>query len=168
MVGGGRVGEKRSMVETIIRRRKNWIGHIMRGDGLMKEVMEGKMEGKRGPGRKRIGMIDDLIEKERYGDMKRRAEDRQGWRVWLPGTCRMAEHWRRRAIKSMIGLTQSSCRSKQYILEAQQMWGSLNFWWSEYEDRLKEAFGSRVKRDKRIEIRYLCHRLIWSNIVQFI
>ena len=51
------------------------------------------MEGKRGPGRKRIGMIDNLIEKERYGDLKRRAEDRQGWRVWLPGTCRMAEHW---------------------------------------------------------------------------
>ena len=45
-----RVGEKRSMVETIVRRKK--IGHIMRGDGLMKEVMEGKMEGKRGRGRK--------------------------------------------------------------------------------------------------------------------
>ena len=58
----------------------------------MKEVMKDKIEGKRGPGRKRIGMIDDLIEKERYGDLKRRAEDRQGWRVWLPGTCRMAEH----------------------------------------------------------------------------
>ena len=43
-----RVGEKRSMVETIVRRKKNWIGHIMRGDGLMKEVIEGKMEGKRG------------------------------------------------------------------------------------------------------------------------
>ena len=27
-----RVGEKRSMVETIVRRKKNWIGHIMRGD----------------------------------------------------------------------------------------------------------------------------------------
>ncbi len=40
----------------------------MRGDGLMKEVMEGKMEGKRGPGRKRIGMIDDLLEKVPYGD----------------------------------------------------------------------------------------------------
>jgi len=25
--------------------------------------------------------------------LKRRAEDRQGWRVWLPGTCRVAEHW---------------------------------------------------------------------------
>ena len=29
----------------------------MRGDGLMKEVMEGKMEGKWRPGRKRLGMI---------------------------------------------------------------------------------------------------------------
>ena len=69
----------------------------MRGDRLMKEVMEGKMEGKRGPGRKRIGMIDELMENERYGDLKRRAEDRQKWRVWLPGTCRMAatEHQRR-------------------------------------------------------------------------
>ena len=86
------MGEKRLMVERRIRRKKNWIGHIMRGDGLMKEVMEVNMEVKRGPGRKRIGMIDDLIEKEQYGDMKRRAEDRQGWRVWLPGTCRMAEH----------------------------------------------------------------------------
>ena len=50
-----RVGEKRSMVET-----EKSIGHIMRGDGLMKEVMEGKMEGKRGPGRKHIGVTDDL------------------------------------------------------------------------------------------------------------
>ena len=41
-------------------------------------VMEGKMEGKRGPGRKRIGMIDELMENERYGDLKRRAEDRHG------------------------------------------------------------------------------------------
>jgi len=87
-----RVGEKRSMVETIVRRKKNWIGHIMRGDGLMKEVMEVKMEGKRGRGRKRIGMIDELMINDQYGDLKRRAEDRQGWRVWLPGTCRMAEH----------------------------------------------------------------------------
>ena len=87
-----RVGEKRSMVETIVRRKKNWIGHIMRGDGLMKEVLEGKMEGKRGRGRKRIGMIDDLLEKKRYGDLKRRGENRQEWRIWLPGTCRLAEH----------------------------------------------------------------------------
>ena len=51
-----RVGEKRSMVETIVRRKKNWIGHIMRG----------KLECKRGRGRKRIGMIDELMINEQY------------------------------------------------------------------------------------------------------
>jgi hypothetical protein len=60
----------------------------MRGDGLMKEIMEGKVVGKRGPGRKRIRIIDDLLEKERYGDLKRRAENQQEWRIWLPETCR--------------------------------------------------------------------------------
>ena len=42
----------------------------MRGDGLMKEVMEGKMEGKRRRGRKRIGMIDKLMENKQYGDFE--------------------------------------------------------------------------------------------------
>ena len=51
-------------------RKKNWIGHILRGDGLLKEVMEGRMEGKRGRGRPRIGMLDELIVGS-YGDMKR-------------------------------------------------------------------------------------------------
>ena len=39
-----------------------------------------------------MGMIDNLLEKKQHGDLKRRAEKRQAWRVWLPGTCRMAEH----------------------------------------------------------------------------
>ena len=47
-----RVGEKRSMVETIVPRKENWIKHIMRGDGLMKVNVKGKMESKKGPGRK--------------------------------------------------------------------------------------------------------------------
>ncbi len=41
----------------------------------MKEVIEGQMAGKRRPGRKRIGMIDNLLGRERYGDLKRRAEN---------------------------------------------------------------------------------------------
>jgi len=48
-----RVEGKEYMVEMIVLRKKNLIWHIMRGDGLIKEVMEGEMEGKRGPGRKR-------------------------------------------------------------------------------------------------------------------
>ena len=41
------------------------------------------------PGKKRIG-IDDLMENERHGDLKRRAEDRQELRAWLAGICRGA------------------------------------------------------------------------------
>ena len=44
------------------------------------------MEGNRGPGTKCIGTIDDLLKKERYGDLKRRAENRQDLRVWWPET----------------------------------------------------------------------------------
>ena len=49
------------------------------------------MEGKRHRGRPRLGMIDDLKEGF-YKSMKRRAEHRERWRVWLPRTCREAEN----------------------------------------------------------------------------
>jgi len=35
------VKEERSMLSTITRRKKNWIGHILRGQSLSKDVMEG-------------------------------------------------------------------------------------------------------------------------------
>ena len=38
---------EKSMDETIVRRKINLIQHLMRGDGLMKGVMERKMEGKK-------------------------------------------------------------------------------------------------------------------------
>ena len=53
---------------------------------------EKEMKSKRKPGKKRIGMIDDMLEKECYGDLKRRAEDRQEWRLCLPGTRCIVEH----------------------------------------------------------------------------
>src|SRR5579863_120853 len=80
------VGEKRSLLETIVRRKKNWIGHILRGEGLLKDVIEGRMEGKPTKRRKRIGMIDELKE-ESYQDMKQRAKNRVSWRSWIPRTC---------------------------------------------------------------------------------
>ena len=88
------VGEKRTLVDAILRRKKNWIGHILRGEGLMREVIEGRMKGSRTVGRPRYGMLDELYvdEKETYGGMKKRAQDRESWRCWLPWTCLRAEH----------------------------------------------------------------------------
>jgi len=42
-----KVGEKRQLISVIRNREKNWIGHVSRGEGLLKEVMEGGLEGKR-------------------------------------------------------------------------------------------------------------------------
>ena len=85
------VGETRKLVDVILERKKNWIGHVLRGDGLLKEVMEGRMEGRRPKGRPRIGMLEELKEGS-YANMKRRAENRSGWRNWVLRTCREAEH----------------------------------------------------------------------------
>ena len=81
-----RVGEQRQLMKLLRNRKKIWIGHVLRGEGLMRDVMEGRMEGKRSRGRPRTGMLDDLIGKT-YGDMKRKAEDRDDWKSWVPWTC---------------------------------------------------------------------------------
>ena len=60
---------KRSLIKTIWDRKKNWMGHVVRGDGLMKLVLEGRMEGKRPRGRPRMGIIDDVLD-ETYRDTK--------------------------------------------------------------------------------------------------
>jgi hypothetical protein len=41
-----RVGEVRKLVNLIQCRKRNWIGHIVRGQGILKEVLEGRMEGR--------------------------------------------------------------------------------------------------------------------------
>ena len=84
------VGSRR-IVETIVRRKKNWIEHVVSGDGLLKLVLEGRMENKTARGRQRIGMIDDLMEGS-YISMKRKADDREEWRSWQPRTCRRAKN----------------------------------------------------------------------------
>ena len=57
-----RVKEERNIFQTITRRKDNWIGHIWRGNCLMKQVIEGKIEerievtGRRG--RRRWQLLD--------------------------------------------------------------------------------------------------------------
>ena len=42
-------------------------------------------------GRPRMGVIDEVLD-ETYGDMKRKAENRESWRIWKSRTCPYAEN----------------------------------------------------------------------------
>ena len=41
-----RVKEERNILHTVKSRKANWIGHILRGNCLLKHVIEGKIEGR--------------------------------------------------------------------------------------------------------------------------
>ena len=86
-----RVDENKCLMKTVYKRRKNWIGHVIRGDGLLRDVLEERMMGKRVCGRPRIGMLDELMEGS-FVKMNRRAETREAWKEFVPRTCRKAEH----------------------------------------------------------------------------
>jgi hypothetical protein len=43
-----RVKEERNILHTIKRRKANWIGHILRRNCLLKNVNEGKLDGRSG------------------------------------------------------------------------------------------------------------------------
>ena len=54
------VDEKRELLNRITEKR--WIGHIVRGNGLLKEVLEGRIDERIPKGKKRIGTLSELKE----------------------------------------------------------------------------------------------------------
>lgn len=77
------INEKRSMLNTIIRRKKNWIGHILCGDSMVKAIIEGRFLGKRGRGKPRKGMLDEF-KSNSYRVLKDMSAKREEWRMWTP------------------------------------------------------------------------------------
>src|SRR6218665_3796969 len=87
------VQEKRSLVDVIGRRKKNWIGHMLRGESLLKEVIEGRISiGKRPRERKQLGMLNEFLKEASYAELKRKVENRKEWKTWKPRTFLTAEH----------------------------------------------------------------------------
>ena len=60
-------------------RKRRWIDHDLRQDGLLHEITECRMRGKPTRGRK-IQMLHDFANDGGFVALKRAAEDRQGWR----------------------------------------------------------------------------------------
>jgi hypothetical protein len=84
-----RVNAQRNIVHEIRKRKANWIGHILRRNCLIKQVIEGKikgeMEGTRRRGRRRKKLLDDLKDKRGYCHLKEETLDRTVWRNRLIG-----------------------------------------------------------------------------------
>ncbi|GFR75524.1 endonuclease-reverse transcriptase [Elysia marginata] len=70
------------LLQQLMKRKLRYAGHIMRGSSgpLLQLSLEGKIEGKRGQGRR--NWMDDVKEwswSTSYGDTKRKAENREEW-----------------------------------------------------------------------------------------
>ena len=76
--------EERNILYTVQRRKANWIGNVVRSNCLLKQVIEGKVEGRmkvtwrRGSRFKQLHV--DLQEKWGYCRLKEEALDRAVWR----------------------------------------------------------------------------------------
>jgi len=79
-----RVNEQKNILHEIIKRKVNWIGHILRGNCLLRQVIEGKIKGQievtRRQGRRRKKLQDDLKDRRGYCELKEEALDHTMWR----------------------------------------------------------------------------------------
>ena len=83
------VKEQRNILHEIIKRKANWIGHILRIDCLLQRVTEGKIKGgievtgRRGRRGKKL--MDDLKDRRGYSHLKEETLDRTMWRNCFGG-----------------------------------------------------------------------------------
>src|SRR6218665_228689 len=70
------VEEERSLLTIIRTRQRNSMRHIMRGDSLKREIIKGRMEGKRGRGKPRQKLLDWMMSEE-YSKLKEEAQHRE-------------------------------------------------------------------------------------------
>jgi hypothetical protein len=84
-----RVNEQRNVLHETRKRKANWIGHILRTNCLLKQVIEvnikTEMEVTRRRGRGRKKLLDDLKDRRRYCHLKEEALDRTMWRNLFGG-----------------------------------------------------------------------------------
>jgi hypothetical protein len=80
-----RVKEQRNILHEISKRNANWIGHILRRNCLLQQVIEGQIKGgievtgRRG--RRRRKLLDDLKKRRGYSDLKEEALGLTTWRA---------------------------------------------------------------------------------------
>jgi len=80
-----RVNEQRNILHEIRKRKANLIGHILRRNCLLKQVIEGKIKAEMEVARRREKLLDDLKDRRGYSHLKEEAQDRTMWRHRFEG-----------------------------------------------------------------------------------
>ena len=75
-----RVNEQRNILHEIRKRKANSIGHILRRNCLLKQVIEGKIKGEMEVARRRKKLLDDHKDRRGYSHLKEEALDSTMWR----------------------------------------------------------------------------------------
>ena len=65
-----KVNEQRNILHEIRKRKANWIGHILRRNCLLKQVIEGKIKGEMKVTRRRKNLLNDLNDWKGYSHLK--------------------------------------------------------------------------------------------------
>ena len=80
------IGEERSLLRSIKRRKLKYFGHITRAGGISAEILQGMTEGKRKRGRQKTRWSDNIVEwtGKTMNECTRACRDRSLWRklVW--------------------------------------------------------------------------------------
>jgi len=84
-----RVNEQRNTLHEIRKWKANCVGHILRRNCLLKQVIEGKIKGEievtRRQGRRHRKLLDDLKDRRGYSHLKEEGLDHTMWRNHFAG-----------------------------------------------------------------------------------
>ena len=74
-------GSRKNNAGTDKEQEKNRLGHWLRRNCLLKDALEGMVNGKKVRGRRRYQMKDNIMINGLYADTKKKAEKRVEWRM---------------------------------------------------------------------------------------
>ncbi|KAJ4428293.1 hypothetical protein ANN_24311 [Periplaneta americana] len=69
------------MLKPIRKKKRNWLGHWLRRNYILKDVLEGMVNWRRVLGRRRYQIIDDIKIYGSYAKTKRKTENRKDWTI---------------------------------------------------------------------------------------
>jgi len=74
------IAEERTAIRTILKRQRTWIVHMLRGDLLLRTVIEMKMGRKKTRGSPSRTMLERMMADHGYGKLKEEALLQEEWR----------------------------------------------------------------------------------------